>query len=247
MIPSLLKASQNIKLTMGNWQNSATPGHFAGAIVQAQTPPPFLSADREAAYVAEIQQLRSLVATSDTANAFFVQQNACALQNVPLASRHRSHYCGLHGWNNDHNGPECRGLARDKRFTDAMRSATTHVGTGGNPKVGVPVGFLRPSPHHSFFPRASPNGCLTYLPSLSQAQGTKKCLQPPYEDTSVRAEQAPLTCLESEEFKAPLVREAARAFPVCSDLVILPVGLDVSVSPVKFVSCPLSVAFLCLS
>ena len=62
------------------------------------------------------------------------------------------------------------------------------------------------------------------------------CLPPPYEDTSARAEQAPLTRLESEGFKAPLVREAARAFPVCSDLSVLPVGLDVSVSPVKSVS-----------
>jgi hypothetical protein len=145
------KKGNRTKATWGNWQNSATPGHFAGAIVQAQTPPPFLSADCEAAYVAEIQQLRSLVATSDTANAFFVQQHAYAMQNVPSASRPRSHYCGLHGWNNNHNGPECRGMARDKRFTDAMRLATAHVGTGGNPKVGVPVGFLRPFPHHSFF------------------------------------------------------------------------------------------------
>ena len=102
------KGGNRTKATWGSWQTSGTPGHFAGAIVQAQTPPPFLGADREAAYVAEIQQLRSLVATSDTANAFFVQQHAYALQNDPSAYRPRSHYCGLHGWNNDHNGPECR-------------------------------------------------------------------------------------------------------------------------------------------
>ena len=52
----------------------------------------------------------------------------------------------------------------------------------------------------------------------------------------IRAEQAPLTRLESEGFKAPLVREAARAFPVCSELFVLPVRLAVSVSPVKSVS-----------
>ena len=117
-----------------------------------------------------------------------------------------------------------------------MKAATTHVGTGGNPKIGVPVGFIRPSPHHSFFPPDSPNVCLTCLPSLSQALGTKSCLPPPYEDTSARAETALLTRLESEGYKAPLVREAARAFPVCSDLLALSVGLDVSVLPHKSVS-----------
>jgi hypothetical protein len=85
--------------TWGNWQNSATPGHFAGAIVQTQTPPSFLGSEREAAYVAEIQQLRALVATSDTANAFFVQQqqqHAYALQNDPcqnLGASNRTPVC----------------------------------------------------------------------------------------------------------------------------------------------------------
>ena len=227
------------KGTWGNWPTSATPGDFAGASIQAQTPHPSLAAQREAAYVAEIQQLRALVATSDTATAFFVQQqqqHAYALQNAPSAFRPRSHYCGFHGWNNDHNGTACRAMAGDKRFTDAMKAATTHVGTGGNPKIGVPVGFIRPSPHHSFFPLDSPNVCLTCLPSLSQALGTKSCLPPPYEDTSARAETALLTRLESEGYKAPLVREAARAFPVCSALPVLYDGLDVSVLPHKSVS-----------
>ena len=111
------------KGTWGNWPTSATPGDFAGASIQAQTPHPSLAAQREAAYVAEIQQLRALVATSDTATAFFVQQqqqHAYALQNAPSAFRPRSHYCGFHGWNNDHNGTACRAMAGDKRFTDAM-------------------------------------------------------------------------------------------------------------------------------
>jgi hypothetical protein len=112
-------------------------------------------------------------------------------------------------------------MAGDKRFTDAMKAATTHVGTGGNPKIGVPVGFIRPSPHHSFFPPDSPNACLICLPSLSQALGTKSCLPPPYDDTSARAETALLTRLESEGYKAPLVREVARASPVCPDLLAL--------------------------
>ncbi len=91
-------------------------------------------------------------------------------------------------------------------------------------------------PSSFLFPLDSPNVCLTCLPSLSQALGTKSCLPPPYEDTSARAEQDPLTRLESEGFKAPLVREAAGAFPVCFDLPVLSVGLDVFVLPGKSVS-----------
>ena len=71
-----------------------------------------------------------------------MQRVYAAQQNGSSEFRPRSHYYGLHGWNNDHNGTECRGMARDQRFTPAMRAATTHVGTGGNPKVGVPVGFV---------------------------------------------------------------------------------------------------------
>jgi hypothetical protein len=229
------KGNRN-KDTWGNWQISGTPGHFAGDINQAQTPPTFLGGDREAAYVAEIQQLRAMVATSDNANAFFVQQHAYATQIDPSAYRPRSHYCGLHGWNNDHNGPECRGMARDTRFTAAMRAATTHVGTGGNPKVGVPVGFIRPSPHHAFFPLASPDGCLACLSSLSQALGTKLCLTVPYEDTSARAVQASHMRLESEGSIAPLVREAALAPHAYPALCVLSACPDVSVWPVSFVS-----------
>jgi hypothetical protein len=65
------------KATWGNWQSSATPGHFAGAGFQAQTPPTFLGSDREAEYVAEIQQLRTMLATPSHANAFF-SAAACA-------------------------------------------------------------------------------------------------------------------------------------------------------------------------
>ena len=64
-------------------------------------------------------------------------------------------YCGLHGWNNDHNGPECRAMARDPKFTMDMRNAPTHEGTGGNPNVGVPVGFVRPTPFFMVSSRVS--------------------------------------------------------------------------------------------
>ncbi len=123
--------------------------------------------------MAEIQQLRTMLATPNYANAFVMQQHAYVAQNVSSAQLPRSHYfCGLHGWNNGHNGTECRVMARDHRYTDAMRAATTHVGTGGNPKVGVPVGFTRPPPH-TFFPFASPEHCPVSPPSLSQDSSAK--------------------------------------------------------------------------
>ncbi len=65
---------------------------------------------------------------------FSMQHVYAAQQNGSSEFRPRSHYCGLHGWNNDHNGTACRGMARDKRFTPAMRAATTHVGTGVTPR-----------------------------------------------------------------------------------------------------------------
>ncbi len=94
-----VKGRNQGKTTWGNWQSSATPGHFAGAGFQAQTPPTFLGSDREAEHVAEIQQLRTMLATPSTANAFSLQQHAYAAQNGSSAQRPRSHYFGLHGWN----------------------------------------------------------------------------------------------------------------------------------------------------
>jgi hypothetical protein len=145
------KLQQRPKAAWGNRQTSASPGSFVGAEFQAQTPPTFLGSDREADYIAEIQQLRTMLGTPSTANAFLLQQHAYAAQNGSSAQRPRSHYCGLHGWNNDHNGTECRVMARNRRYTDAMRAATTHVGTGGNPKVGS-AGMVHPSPSSHLFP-----------------------------------------------------------------------------------------------
>jgi hypothetical protein len=179
------KGKKQATATWGNWQTSAVPGHFAGAGFQAQTPPTFLGADREAEYVAEIQQLRTMLATPSTDQAFFLQQHAYAVQNGSSAQRPRSHYCGFHGWNNSHNGSECRSMARDPKFTAAMKAATTHEGTGGNPKVGPPVWFTRPPPH-IFASFASPDPCLVCSPSLSQ-DFSAKLDKPPNEDDSVRA------------------------------------------------------------
>ena len=82
-------------------------------------------------------------------------------------------------------------MGRDPKFTDAMRAATTHVGTGGNPKVGPPVWFTRPPPH-IFVPIASPDHCLVCPPSLSQDFSAKLATHP-YEDDRMREGLASLS------------------------------------------------------
>jgi hypothetical protein len=119
----------------GSWANAGAAAHLTGGVYQAQTPPTFLDTDREAEYLATIDRLQAnRLNISDAQHGFSMQHVHAAQQNGSSEYRPRSHYCGLHGWSNDHNGTECRGMARDKRFTPAMRSATTHVG-GGQPQI----------------------------------------------------------------------------------------------------------------
>ena len=210
------KRQQRPKAAWGNWQTSASPGGFAGAGFQAQTPPTFLGSDREAEYIAEIQQLRTMLAPTP-ANAFFMQNHAYAVQNASSAVRPRPFYCGVHGWNVSHNGTECRLVAGDSRYTDAMRAATTHEGTGGNPKVGPPVSYVRPS--FSFFlPPALSNTC-----GVCSQDTSAKAPPPPYEDRRARA--LPASHLRrSEGQNASLVRALACAMPVCPIQSVLPVS-----------------------
>ena len=203
----------------GSWANEGAAAHLAGGVFQAQTPPTFFDTDREAGYLAEIERLQARLNISDAQNAFSMQHVYAAQQNGSSASRPRSHYCGMHGWNNDHNGTECRGMARDKRYTPAMRAATTHVGTGGNPKVGVPVGFVRPSLFDVFsswptelclpLPSATCLTCLSppCLPLLSSQVSSARAKPAPYEDNRAPASPAvPLPQYEGNN--AALVRES---------------------------------------
>ncbi len=72
---------------------------------------------------------------------------------LATSARPRAHYCWLHGWNNSHEGNVCKVMTNDAQYTSAMRNATSEIGSGGNPKIGVPVTYTRPSlfcpPHHS--------------------------------------------------------------------------------------------------
>ncbi len=201
--------------------------------------------------MATIDHLQGRLNISDAQHVFSMQHVHAAQQNGSSEYRPRSHYCGLHGWNNDHNGTECRGMARDKRFTPAMRSATTHVGTGGNPKVGVPVGFVRPSlfaaspfwPAEICLPLPS-DTCLTcssspcLLLSCSQVSSAKS-KPAPYEDRRAAASPAvPLP--QSEGTNAALVRESAADVSV--SLSQLPASLSLRSSVSWFL--PLATAFV---
>jgi hypothetical protein len=182
------------KATWGSWQTSGTPSHFAGApILQAQTLPTFLGSDREAAYVAEIQQLRALVATSDTANAFFVQQHEYVTQNDPSAYRPRSHYCGLHGWNNDHNGPECRG-GQGQTLHGSDAGCHHARGHGREPQSRGAGRLCSTLPSSFLFPCLLPH-LTVVLPVFLHLARHPKCA----------AVQTPLMRLESEWSIAPLV------------------------------------------
>ena len=215
----------------GSWQNAPTPGNFAGGGFQAQTPPTFLGSEREAECMAEIQRLQTMLATSSNLQqqVFSMQQHAYATQNAPSASRPRSHYCGLYGWNNDHNGPECRAMARDPKFTKDMRNATTHEGTGGNPNVGVPVGFVRPPPF-SWSPQLSLSTCSpcsfadTCLSLPSPASSVRHNADP-YDDTCARASPASLMRPQSEGNRSALVRESEAVLAPSPKVFSVPVNV----------------------
>ncbi len=111
--------------------------------------------------------------------------------------------------NNDHNGPECRAMAKDPKFTMDMRNATTHEGTGGNPNVDVPVGFVRPPPFSwssplslsTCLPCSRADTCLSPLSLISSAKHNDD----PNEDTCATSLLRP----KSEGTKPVLVPESA--------------------------------------
>jgi hypothetical protein len=79
-------------------------------------------------------------------------------------SRPRANYCWLHGWNNTHSGTTCKVMDQNPAYTHAMKHACGPNGTGGNPRVGVPVQFSRP---HFFF-SPLPFVCPPCLPSQTR-------------------------------------------------------------------------------
>jgi hypothetical protein len=132
----------------GTKQQLGTPPNFSGGIFGGAVAPSF---SQEEAY-AEITRLTHLLSQANPSAAWnnFGPQQALAsvytpsVVTVPSAffsrsERPRPCYCFVHGFNTSHDSPDCRVMSNDAQYTDAMRMATTPVGTGGNPNVGPPV------------------------------------------------------------------------------------------------------------
>jgi hypothetical protein len=137
---------------------------------------------------------------------FAAAQNAWNQNGSSAVSRSRRYYCGLHGWNNSHHSPQCRVMADDDTYPASLRVATTHVGTGGNPKVGPPVSFNRPPPF-SFVPSPLSSNISPPI-SISPPSSARACTTPPYEDTSLQPSPA-LPSIKSEGQKSRRVRVLA--------------------------------------
>jgi hypothetical protein len=135
--------------------------------------------------------------------------------NATMASsaRPRRYYCWLHGWSNSHDGCDCKVVTNDTQYTAQTRNATSEIGSGGNPKIGVPITYTRPSffcpPHH--FSSCSP--CLsshhsTHSPLSSPASRDSALCPPFYEDIQAHALQA-LPLPKSEGLDASRIRDMA--------------------------------------
>jgi hypothetical protein len=125
--------------------------------------------------------------------------------------------CGLHWWNNSHESPQCRVMMADEEtYPESLRVATTHVGTGGNPKVGPPVSFNRPPPF-SFMP-STLSSSISPLVSLSLTSSVRAHASHPYEDTSMPASPA-LPSLKSERLNPRRIHAlAASPTPLSSSV-----------------------------
>jgi hypothetical protein len=138
----------------GHATYAAAPPNFAGGIFEAP------SSSLEQAH-AEIHRLHQVMAQSNLSAAYnkFGHAHVAVQHTIPptvpsahfvqiFGDRPRPHYCFVHGYNVSHDGPACRAMASDPRYTAAMNAAMTPVGTGGNPNVGPPVRLLIvPFPH----------------------------------------------------------------------------------------------------
>ena len=120
----------------------------------------------------------------------------------------REFYCWLHGWNNTHHGGTCNIMGTNQAYTPAMRSARGPDGTGGNPKIGVPVHYSRPPKLcSSCLPLPSPTFSPP-CPPFSPVTSVKTNADRPYEDNRGHVLQT-LPLDRSEGKRASRVREMA--------------------------------------
>ena len=206
---------------MGWGPRGPTALHASSSVEAALTPDPYLSSS---AYLARIDALTARIASMEAHqpyNANFdmpVPPSLHTNSSLFSESRPRAHYCWLHGWNNSHPGVQCQVMTRSDEYTNEMRLASGPLGTGGNPKVGVPVSFVRPA---QFFPPL-PRRCFPCLtptppiphPSLAMANnetredktGQSMHAAVPDEDP-IALSASPASLHKSEGYYASLVRE----------------------------------------
>ena len=156
---------------------------------------------RNPADVAEIQRLNEAMAAMGSSYGYGTQYGMLPPPTPPanayMSSSGRPHqfYCWLHGWNNTHNGAQCNVMGADRAYTQQMKSATTPNGTGGNPKIGVPVWLHRSS-----------SDCFRFSSSLSSSC---LCLSSSYTPcTSPTPSLPPLSSQASGPISAPLLPAA---------------------------------------
>jgi hypothetical protein len=101
------------------------------------------------AYIAEIQRLNTALASMTVSPAQGLSYGM-PFSRTPYppasmlsASTPPQFYCWLHGWNNTHHGGTCKVMASNQEYTSAMKTTSSPDGTGGNPKIGVPVTHLQ--------------------------------------------------------------------------------------------------------
>jgi hypothetical protein len=199
------------------------------------------------AYMSEMQEIRTMLAAMTASpmhglhTGMLVQPpnppNATLLSSAPP----RDFYCWLHGWNNTHHGAVCKIMGASPQYTSEMKSARTDVGTGGNPRIGVPVGFSRPrnffSPFTACLP-CPPTPLHTFSlppPPLSQASSVKHATHPTLRTPALPASALPVLLASALPASPSLPNEDTRApaFPtglmpaLPADLMLLSEGIIV--------------------
>jgi hypothetical protein len=139
---------------------------------------------RNPADVAEIQRLNEAMAAMGSSSGYGTQYGMLPPPTPPAnaymssSDRPRQFYCWLHGWNNTHNGAQCNVMGADRAYTQQMKSATTPNGTGGNPKIGVPVWLHRSSSDCFRFSSSLSSSCLCLSSSCTPCTSPTPSLPP---------------------------------------------------------------------
>ena len=139
---------------------------------------------RNPADVAEIQRLNEAMAAIGSSSGYGTQYGMLPPPTPPAnaymssSARPRQFYCWLHGWNNTHNGAQCNVMGADRAYTQQMKSATTPNGTGGNPKIGVPVWLHRSSSDCFRFSSSLSSACLCLSSSCTPCTSPTPSLPP---------------------------------------------------------------------